>query len=63
MQSDEELIEVEPLASDVYEAMKGVNCKESERQRIERETQEFLRKKGKVIELAPSTEKADSLLF
>ena len=36
MQSDEELIEAEPLASDVYESMKGVNCKESERKRIGR---------------------------
>lgn len=45
------------------DAMKSPKCKESERQRIERETKEFLRRKGKVVELAPSTERADSLRF
>lgn len=38
-------------------------CKERERLAIERKTKEFLRRKGKVVELAPSTEKANSLLF
>lgn len=47
----------------VDDSMKSPMCKESERQRIERETKEFLRKKGKVIELAPSTEQAESLRF
>lgn len=45
------------------DAMKSPKCKESERQRIERETKEFLRRKGKVVELAPSSDKADSLRF
>ena len=47
----------------VDDSMKSPKCKESERKRIERETKEFLRRKGKVIELAPSTERTDSLLF
>lgn len=47
----------------VDDSMKSPKCKQQERQRIERETKEFIRKKGKVIELAPSTERADSLLF
>lgn len=47
----------------VDDSMKSPKCKESERKRIERETKEFLSKKGKVIELPPSTERAESLRF
>lgn len=58
MQSDDELIEVEPLASDVYESMKGVNCKQKERA-----TEEFLRRKGRIVELRPDPTVAESLRF
>lgn len=37
--------------------------KERERLEIERKTKEFLRRKGKVVELAPSSDKAESLRF
>lgn len=47
----------------VDDSMKSPKCKESERLEIERKTKEFLRRKGKVLELAPSTERADSLRF
>ena len=62
MQSDDELIEVEPLASDVYESMKGANCKQKEREELELLTKQFLRK-GKIHELPPSQERAESLRF
>lgn len=56
----EPLIEIEP---DLDQLTRTPCCKERERLEIERKTKEFLRRKGKVVELAPSTEKADSLLF
>jgi hypothetical protein len=47
----------------VDDSMKSPRCKQQEREELERLTKEFLRKKGKVIELAPSTERAESLRF
>ncbi len=63
MLNDDELIEAEPLASDVYESMKGVNCKQKEREELERATEEFLRRKGRIVELRPDPTIADSLRF
>jgi hypothetical protein len=47
----------------VDDSMKSPKCKQQEREELERLTKEFLRKKGKVIELAPSSDKAESLRF
>lgn len=64
MKSDDE--EIDPIIEfdpDPEQLTRTPCCKERERLEIERKTQEFLRRKGKVVELAPSTERADSLLF
>lgn len=45
------------------DAMKSPKCKQAEREELERDVKEFLRTKGKVLELAPSTERAESLRF
>lgn len=47
----------------VDDSMKSPKCKQQEREELDRLTNEFLRKKGKVIELAPSTERAETLRF
>lgn len=60
MDEEEVIIEFEP---DPEQLTRTPCCKERERLEIERKTNEFLRKKGKVLELPPSTERADSLLF
>lgn len=60
MLSEEIKTRVEQMADD---AMKSPICKDAERKRIELETKEFLLRKGKVLELPPSTERAESLRF
>lgn len=60
MDDEEVTIEFEP---DPEQLTRTPCCKERERLEIERKTQEFLRRKGKVVVLAPSTERAESLRF
>lgn len=56
--------ELKPRPSGILDdSMKAPCCKERERLEIERKTKEFLRRKGKVVELAPSSERAESLRF
>lgn len=51
------------VAALVDDSMKSPKCKQQEREELERLTNEFLRKKGKVLELPPSNDKAESLRF
>lgn len=56
--------ELKPKKNSVIEdALKTPCCKEAQRKELEDKTNEFLRRKGKVLELAPSTERAETLRF
>lgn len=56
--------ELRPKKSAVIDdAMKASCCKEAQRKELEDATKEFLRRKGKVLELAPSTARAETLRF
>lgn len=47
----------------IDDAMKAPCCKEAKRKELEADMKEFLRRKGKVVELAPSTERAETFRF
>lgn len=56
--------ETKPRLSGIAEdAIKSPECKKAEREELEKLTEEFLRRKGRVIELRPDPTRADSLLF
>ena len=52
-----------PVGKLIDDSMKAPKCKDSERNEIAAKTLEFLRKSGKIIELTPSQERAETLRF
>lgn len=52
-----------PVGRLIDDSMRAPKCKDAERNEIAAKTLEFLRKSGKITELPPSDERAESLRF